>query len=512
MVFSGLEPHSYFPPQYQGFNLLCCGALALGATVMVMPLALLAGSRLGLVDHPDDRRKPGQTPVPRVGGLAMAMGAGVAVVPSLSMALGIPLAHHGWVAAGLLLVVVLGVVDDRFGMRGRHKLLGQVIASLLIVLPGRQSIEAVQVAGWDFPLGPWGAFIAIFLLVGAMNAANLLDGMDGFLGTVGLASGATILAVAHVRELHGVMLATSLFIGSLAGFMAFNYPPARVYLGDCGSMLVGATLALLAIGCGHPGAQAANVSLALPAGVLFLPILDTLAAIIRRGLTGRSIYSPDRGHLHHCLALAGWSPRKSMALVLVMGLGIGAMVVLGQVIEDDRPAWVAMAAVAAGLVLTGLFGRGEARLVARRLKALVRGRSPATGASESGIGLHLLGGGPWDDLWSQLISAGQEAKVAELSLDIDMPWLNESFNGQWDDGSALEPAECWTLEFPVAARGRVMARVRVVSSGAGQPVNQAYSSFQPILERLKAVAWALETGARGGKDELLNPVVGTAKP
>ena len=180
--------------------------------------------------------RSGQAPIPRVGGLAMVLGAVSVAVPALVLANGLPLVHHFWIGIGLLLVVIVGVVDDRFGMRGRHKLLGQVVASLLIVLPGGQSIEAVQVAGWDIPLGPWGAFLAIFLLVGAMNSANLLDGMDGFLASVGLVSAATILAVAFIRDLPGVMAATCLFMGGLAGFLAFNLPPARVYLGDCGSI------------------------------------------------------------------------------------------------------------------------------------------------------------------------------------------------------------------------------------------------------------------------------------
>lgn len=486
--------------------------LAMGATVLLMPLVMLAGFRFGLVDHPDRRRKLGQLPIPRVGGLAMVLGAGLAAVPALPLATGLPMTHHVWIGLGLLLVVLVGVVDDRFGMRGRHKLLGQVVASLLIVLPGRQSIEAVQVAGWDIPLGPWGAFLAVFLLVGAMNSANLLDGMDGFLASVGLASGATILAVAFIRDLPGVMAASCLFMGALSGFLVFNLPPARVYLGDCGSMLVGASIALLAIGCGHPGDHAANMSLALPAGVLFLPIIDTTAAIVRRALTGRSIYSPDRSHLHHCLALAGISPVGCMILVLAIGLGVGAMVVLGQAIHDDRPAWVAMAAMAATLIFTGLFGRAEARLVFRRLKAVLFPQPSASGRSDADMALHLHGTGPWEELWGQMVTVGREAGVAALTLDIDMPWAHESFHGRWDNGKAADSEDHWKLELPVVADGRVMARFRVESAQAGQPFEQVTERFKPVLERMKSLALALDLVTRREKDGLIGSTGGVAAP
>lgn len=505
------EPFLIFQPSYQAVPIYSM-VLAMGITVLLMPLVMLAGFRFGLMDHPDRRRKLGQIPIPRVGGLAMALGAGLAALLAMPITTGLPWTHHVWIGLGLLLVVLVGLADDRFGIRGRHKLLGQVVAALLIVLPGRQSIEAVQVAGWDIPLGPWGAFLAVFLLVGAMNSANLLDGMDGFLASVGLASGATILAVAFIRDLPGVMAASCLFMGALSGFLVFNLPPARVYLGDCGSMLVGASLALLAIGCGHPGDQAANVSLALPAGVLFLPIIDTTAAIVRRALTGRSIYSPDRSHLHHCLAMAGISPLGCMMLVLAIGLGVGTMVVLGQAIRDDRPAWVAMAAMAATLVFTGLFGRAEARLVFRRMKALVFPQPSASGRSDADMSLHLHGNGPWEELWGQMVSVGREAGVAALTLDIDMPWLQESFHGRWDDKKPNDLDDLWRLELPVVADGRVMARFRVESPLSGQPFEQVAGRFKPVLEQLKSLALTLDLVSQREKDGMVIPTGGVAAP
>ena len=517
MFLSGMspmaEPYQPLPSPYQAVWILSSIPFAIVATILVMPFVMLAGSRFGLVDQPDRRRKPGQAPIPRVGGLAMVLGAILVAVPALVLANGLPLVHHFWIGIGLLLVVIVGVVDDRFGMRGRHKLLGQVVASLLIVLPGGQSIEAVQVAGWDIPLGPWGAFLAIFLLVGAMNSANLLDGMDGFLASVGLVSAATILAVAFIRDLPGVMAATCLFMGGLAGFLVFNLPPARVYLGDCGSMLVGASLALLAIGCGHPGEHAANVSLALPAGVLFLPILDTTAAIVRRGLTGRSIYSPDRSHLHHCLKLAGIGPHGCMMLSMAIGLGVGAMVVLGQAIHDDRPAWAAMAAMAATLILTGLFGRAEVRLVFRRLKALVFPKPSASGRSDADMALHLHGSGPWEELWAHMVSVGREAGVTALTLDIDMPWANESFHGRWDNGkSADSEPDQWRLELPIVADDRVIARFRVESSHASRPFEQVSARFQPVLERLKSLAMALDLVSQRENDGIIDSTGGVSEP
>ena len=470
-------------------GIFACSTLS---TMLAMPMAMMAGMRMGLVDQPDVRRKPGQLPIPRVGGLAMVAGAAMAGLLALPWMPGILAPHHAWIGLGLMLVVALGVLDDRFGMRGRHKLLGQIVSSMLIVLPGQQSIDAITIAGIHWELGGWGAFLAVFLLVGAMNSANLLDGMDGFLGSVGLASGATLLVIGLIGDLPGVVVASSLFVGCMLGFLSFNRPPARVYLGDCGSMLVGASIAMLAMACGHTGFHSSGLPLAVPAGVLFLPIIDTLAAVVRRRLTGRSIYSADRSHLHHCLALAGFKPARAAGLAFLVGASVGFMVVVAQLTGSDMPAWAAMTLAGGTLVGTGLFGRAEARLVARRLRELALPPRARISQPDADRALHLQGKGRWDEAWLQFVGLARKMGIGAITLDIDMPWASESFHGRWDDGVEFEPGSDWKLDLPVSATGRIFGRVSLRSFKLDLPVDKVVSEFQPALESLRQKVLALD--------------------
>lgn len=476
-------------------------------TAMAMPFVCFVGRWCGLVDQPDSRRKQHQNPIPRVGGLAMVCGA-MGAWASLGLVGGLqPLPHQIWVAVGLAMVVLVGVVDDGMGMRGRHKLVGQTLAALLIVVPGRQALNTVQFMGAYASLEEWGIPLTMLVFVGAMNAANLLDGMDGFLASVALASGCALLALAVSEGHTGVAVGASIFVGTLAGFLIFNRPPARVYLGDCGSMLVGAVLALLAISTGHREPDVTWVSLAVPAGVLFLPIVDTSAAILRRSLTGRSLYSPDRSHVHHCLVRAGLGPWSSMALAVALGLVIGLFLIVAHVMRDDRVVWFVMFILVATLVWTGLFGRSEYRLVYEKVRALISHRPSADGRSDADMSLHLHGCAVWDPLWRDLVAVGRINGVFGMTLDIDMPWLQESFHAHWNSGRNAGDEEVWRVDIPIVARGRVLARFHLESHFGKKHPWQVIAEFQPCIDRVELLARALEPEGGDRAPEVHTPLM-----
>src|SRR5205085_11618611 len=156
--------------------------------------------------------------------------------------------------------------------------------------------------------------------------------------------------------------------GALLGFLFFNFPPATIFLGDCGSMLVGLVVGVLAIDASVKGA--ATVALAGPLALLVIPIFDTSAAIVRRKLTGRSIYTTDRGHLHHVLQRNGMSNR--LVLLLVAGLCLlasgGALLTLA--LNNELFALVSAGAVVGILVISRLFGHAEFLLIKERLLAV----------------------------------------------------------------------------------------------------------------------------------------------
>src|SRR5262249_51540535 len=157
-----------------------------------------------------------------------------------------------------------------------------------------------------------------FFLLGAINSLNLLDGMDGLLGSIGTVIGLALVALAALRGDWAPACVAAALTGAVLGFLRYNYPPASVFLGDAGSMLLGLVLGVRSLRGTYE--LSGTVPLAVPIALFTLPILDTGAAIVRRKLTGRSIYCTDRGHLHHCLLRYGMSRPRVLLVVTLLGL------------------------------------------------------------------------------------------------------------------------------------------------------------------------------------------------
>ena len=282
-------------------------AVASIAAVVSYPLTNFVGllaRNWGFVDRPDGHHKSHGREVALGGGLAVFLAASITfTVEYLSSSpLRNVLEEESPYLSGLLMagawIVGVGLYDDRFGMRGRYKLLGQLIAALIVIYSGLV-IEKFAVFEQVIELGWFSIPFTIFWLLGAMNSLNLLDGIDGLATTIGIILCATISIMALIFGQQAVAVVGAVFTGSLLGFLRFNFPPAKIFLGDAGSMLIGLVVGTLAIGGSFKGP--ATVALAAPLAIWALPIFDSVAAIMRRKLTGRSIYATDRGHLHHRL-------------------------------------------------------------------------------------------------------------------------------------------------------------------------------------------------------------------
>lgn len=305
----------------------------------------------GLIDRPDERRIH-EGEVPRAGGLAvwatfLVVAALVVAVFPGSGALG-----WGWyrafvIASALLLVV--GVIDDRWGMPAWWKLAAQVSVAVLLFFAKGSGVGSFL--GHQIP---WGLDLLFWVVwtVGVINAFNLIDGMDGL--CAGLASiSTTVLAVMSFffgRSLDGlVMLA---MVGALLGFLRFNFHPARIFLGDAGSMFIGLFVASAATV--SAGERAVVVSLLIPVLVAGVPLFDVLLAVWRRTArrwlselgVGRAarVFGADREHLHHRLLDAGFNQRK-VAVLLYAIAGVGALVVLLPYVFDERAVGITVAAL-----------------------------------------------------------------------------------------------------------------------------------------------------------------------
>ncbi len=318
------------------FLTLTAFLLCLLLTPLVRDLAL----RLQIVDRPDGTRKAHQRPTPRIGGLAIAL----AYTASFALFLLLPLKarwmifepHLPFVArllpvAGL--VFALGLLDDVYGLRPWHKLLGQTAAATLAFHAG---VGVSTVAG--VPIDPlWSLPLTVLWLVACTNAFNLIDGLDGLACGLGLCATLSILVAALVDGNVPLALATAPLAGCLAAFLRFNFNPASIFLGDSGSLLIGFLLGCYGVIWSQKSATL--LGLTAPAIAMAIPLGDVLLSVARRWLRRRPIFGGDRGHIHHQLLSRGFTPRRAVLLLYATG-GLAAALSLTASFFQNRAAGI----------------------------------------------------------------------------------------------------------------------------------------------------------------------------
>lgn len=282
--------------------------LALFLNIVLVPTLMKFSSRLRLNDVPDFR-KTHSGAVPRVGGLGIAFSS---IIPCLIL-----LRPHDGTMAGFLLgasiIVVFGVLDDRFNLDYRLKFLGQVIAAIIVISFG-VNLQHLPLFGLDAVPGLLAYPMTLIFLIGITNAFNLLDGLDG------LAAGSAMLSLAAISFLasltgngYQIILISTVAIGGILGFLRYNTHPAVVFMGDAGSQLIGFSVAVLAI------LLIEKTENAMSPAIIFLllghPILDTTLVMSIRLSEGRSPFSPDRNHIHHKLLGLGLKHHQAVATI-----------------------------------------------------------------------------------------------------------------------------------------------------------------------------------------------------
>jgi UDP-GlcNAc:undecaprenyl-phosphate GlcNAc-1-phosphate transferase len=325
------------------------GLLAILLTPLVIRLALY----LRAVDRPGVRAVH-RTPVPRIGGLAIFLSAVVMIVLVLSLNNVIGRAFRDmWPQLMTLLssaafVFLIGLVDDLKGLPARFKFLAELAAAGALCLVGVRINSIAITPDCIVHLGGWGCLLTLLWVVGITNAVNLSDGLDGLAaGVSAVACGVVAVLAVHnsVAVLAVLMLALA---GSLCGFLIFNFNPAKVFMGDCGSLFVGFVIAASSILCFAK--TAALVGLTLPALALAIPIFDTLFSMMRRFLDRRSLFAPDRGHFHHRLLDLGLKQRHAVLaiyLVTLLAAGLG----LFMLVSSDTDSLILFGGVSFMIVL-----------------------------------------------------------------------------------------------------------------------------------------------------------------
>jgi UDP-GlcNAc:undecaprenyl-phosphate GlcNAc-1-phosphate transferase len=382
------------------------------------------------------------------------------------------------------------LIDDRYGMRGRYKLLGQTVAALIVIAAGLE-IKAFTLFSQRIELGPLSVPFTLFWLLGAINSLNLLDGIDGLATTIGIILCAAITVMAMWIDQASIAVVAAVFGGAMLGFLRFNFPPASIFLGDAGSMLIGLVVGSLAIGASLKGP--ATVAMAAPMAIWALPMFDSFIAILRRKLTGRSIYATDRGHLHHRLMARFGKNTRVLAVVAVCCAVTCAGAVLSMLMQNDMLALVSVVLVICILVVTQLFGHVEFVMLSSRLKSLGTGllrTSGKSGASSSSF--RLQGTRQWDLLWQSLTEHAEKLQLVDVKLDINLAAVQEGYHASWRRRTNVERRELWRTELPLFLNQHVIGKLSI--SGvheSGMLMCDVVGRLMDMLEPLEAEIVAL---------------------
>lgn len=319
--------------------------ISLLITMALIPVLSRSAERLQFVDLPDGRKVHDRI-IPRVGGIAMAIG----VVLPIAMWLTPQREVIGYLL-GLAVIVIFGVWDDRNNLNYRIKFLGQIIAVLIVMVYGGVFINAVPYVSADNPLPPYlSAPVTFLFLLGITNAINLSDGLDGLAGGTTLLSVGAMAMLGYTTDNLVVVLIAVAMIGSILGFLRFNTHPAQIFMGDGGSQFLGFSAGVLSVLLTKHGDS--PLSAALPLLLLGLPILDTCMVMWQRIRDGRSPFQADKRHIHHKLLALGFSHHEAVLLIYVTQ----AALVVGAYLMRYQPDGLLLLVFAGlGLSVTGFF-------------------------------------------------------------------------------------------------------------------------------------------------------------
>lgn len=293
-------------------------------SLLATPLAIKLAPKIGAVDVPKDGRRMHSRAIPRFGGMAIFIGATVSMLAFMTFDTRI----IGVIIGGAL-IYALGVIDDLANLPAKVKFAGQTMCAIILY---SFNIRIEFLSGFfgdgvSYLGNVVCFFVTIIWVVGVTNCVNLIDGLDGLAaGTASIAS----LCIAYVAYIHGMYLVSGAMLaiaGAALGFLPFNFSPARIFMGDSGSLFLGFSIAGLSIL--GPVKGATIIAVIVPLLVMGLPIFDTLFAILRRVVNKRPIMEADKGHLHHRIMDIGLGQRRTVLMLYGISgiMGVGAVLI-----------------------------------------------------------------------------------------------------------------------------------------------------------------------------------------
>jgi UDP-GlcNAc:undecaprenyl-phosphate GlcNAc-1-phosphate transferase len=338
------------------YSLLFLGFVSLAFSLLLTPLVRNVAWHFGIVDQPDQQRKIHSSPIPRMGGVAIF----AAVLCAYGLLLIIRLSSGAIVSAdlplalrllpALAIVFGIGIIDDVISVRPWIRLAVETIAAIFAWVGG---IHITAIAGYSFSEVVVSFIVTVLWIVTCTNAINLIDGVDGLAAGVSLFAAVTMLIAAILDHNYPMALAVVPLAGALLGFLRFNFIPASIFLGDCGSLTLGFLLGCF--GALWTEKSTTLLGLTAPLMVLAVPLLDVGLAVVRRLLRGQPIFAADNGHIHHKLLSRGLSPRHLLLVIYgICAFGSAASLMLTINHNQDRDFVLILVCLAAWLGLQHL--------------------------------------------------------------------------------------------------------------------------------------------------------------
>lgn len=316
--------------------------LALLIAYLATPVVRKLAIKIGAIDQPN-ARKVHKAPIARLGGLAMYLSFMAAILLTLPLD-----AQIYGVLLGATLIVVLGVIDDLVELSPKVKLVGQILAAaVLVAFDVRISNLTIPFSGMTFLGLVPSSILTIIWVVGIVNTVNLIDGLDGLAAGTSAITALTLFLVGVQKGQFIAAIMAIALMGSALGFLKYNFNPAKIFMGDTGSMFLGFMLAAISI----EGAlkSTTTIALAVPILALGFPIFDTTIAIVRRYLNKVPIFQADKGHFHHKLVEKGLSQKQAVLIIYgICALLCGTAFLLAQI--SGKEALLTCLLVAGGLI------------------------------------------------------------------------------------------------------------------------------------------------------------------
>jgi UDP-N-acetylmuramyl pentapeptide phosphotransferase/UDP-N-acetylglucosamine-1-phosphate transferase len=432
--------------------------LALSLTAGAVPLVIRGARAANLLDRPGLRKRHANS-VPRLGGVAIAFGvvttlAGLTVRTS-SVTWSIRDNWPDWLAFSLAAVAVftVGLIDDIRGVKASRKLLIQMAAATVVCVFGFRLDTLHFDDHLTVRLGVFAWPITILWITGITNAVNLIDGLDGLAAGIAAIASLVIAGVAVASGQTALAVVMVAVLGALIGFLLFNFHPARIFLGDCGAMTLGFLLA--AVSARSAAVTGRAIDIALPVLALIIPILDTLHCIVRRRAERRSVFSSDRGHMHHRLIDIGLSQR-SVALILygitVMASAFGLLMLTAPGMSAILVFTCVLLLVVQLLKAIGAMPLQENLAAMHRNRAIVQQASLDRQAFERAR-LRFEGIQSFEEWWRALCLSAEEMRLSLVIL-----WLT-NHHGKCDRRLWRAPAATAHATPPESLRTTLLVRV-----------------------------------------------------